>query len=228
MGKLLSLFVLAEGAIRAALLGRKPRRTILGAVQTILFRLRAGAVGTPDKPGAAWDAVATAYRRAARDAQKAAGSDGSPVEGERHQRSAERLFRSLTQRLDAAIGHVWGDVERTLSPSRSASEVPGGEIPEVKGFTDKAGRRWDLSTYARMCARTTASEAMSEATVNRALDDGEDLVRVSKHPHPHDICSRYEGRVFSISGESRRYPLLVARPPFHPNCRHRLEVFGRR
>lgn len=198
-----------------------PRREARRGVREALALLKARAVGTKSKPGAAWEAVAEAYKRAARDAYSGPRTNGDARLGPRHRRSAERLYRRLADRLEAAIAHVAIDLERGLaSPAKS-------EIPEVKGFTDKAGKRWDLSVYARMCARTTAAEARSEATVNALIDQGIDLVRVSKHPHPNDVCSRFEGRIFSISGGHPRYTKLRERPPFHPNCRHVLREYRR-
>lgn len=222
MTKLLSLFILAESLIRA-ILASAPRREARRGVREALTLLKARAVGTQDKPGAAWDAVAEAYKQAARDAQNARGGDDSAKLGARHRRSAERLFHRLADRLDAAIAHVAVDLERGLS----APSLARGEIPEVKGFTDKAGKRWDLSVYARMCARTTAAEARSEATVNTLVDQGIDLVEIPRHPHPNDVCSRFEGRVYSISGGHPRYTKLRERPPFHPNCRHVLREYRR-
>ena len=213
MAKLLSLFVLAESLIRAILAGA-PSREARRGVREALTLLKARAIGTPDKPGAAWDAIADAYKRAARDAQNAPRGDATARSGARHRKSAERLYRRLADRLDAAIAHVAIDIERGFG----SPNVGKGEIPEVKGFTDKGGKRWDLSVYARMCARTTAAEARSEATVNTLVDRGVDLVTVSKHPHPNDVCSRFEGRVYSISGGHPRYTKLRERPPFHPNC----------
>jgi hypothetical protein len=217
MSALLRLFVIAESLIRAALVGtNQPKR--LNRIRSILIALRAKAVGTPTTPGAAWDVVADAYKEGAREARRGSGDDASSSLGPRHQDSAQRLFAALASRLDAAIAHVMRDVEGQLN-------VNTDEIPEVKGFTDKAGRRWDLANYARMCARTTAAEARTEAVVNRLQDEGLDLVRVSKHPHPHDVCSKYEGRVYSISGVSAVYPRLKERPPFHPNCKHVLFAY---
>jgi hypothetical protein len=218
---LLNLFVVAESLIRAALLAGGRKRSVRKKVRDVLTALRIKAVGTPDKPGAAWDAVAESYRQAAREVQDAQRRDANAPLGSRHQRTLERLFADLSERLDKAIAHVMNDVEV------SSGAFPGEdeEIPEVKGFTDKGGKRWDLAVYARMCARTVAAQAMSEATINRLLDEGEDLVQVSSHPHPEDSCSPYEGRVYSISGKSRRYPKLREMPPFHPNCRHRLRPF---
>lgn len=227
MRLLLALFVSAEAAIQSVLAagakaGGNKRKTI-GVVRNVLAALRIRAIGTPDKPGAAWDAVAEAYRQAARDASKPHTQGRSTGLGVRHTRSAQRLYRRLSDRLDVAIAHVAHDLEGALG----ARSVADDEIPEVKGFTDKAGRRWDLAVYARMCARTIAAEARSEATVNALLDQGVDLVEVSKHPHPNDICSRFEGRVFSISGGHPRYTKLRERPPFHPNCKHVLREYRR-
>jgi hypothetical protein len=215
MSALLRLFVIAEGLIRAALVGTsRPKK--LNRIRSILIALRAKAVGTPTTPGAAWDVVADAYREGAREARTGTGDDESTSLGPRHQDSAQRLFTALASRLDGAIAHVMRDIEIQINTD---------EIPEVKGFTDKAGRRWDLANYARMCARTTAAEARTEAVINRLLDEGLDLVRVSKHEHPHDVCSKYEGRVYSISGVSAVYPRLKERPPFHPNCKHVLFAY---
>lgn len=225
MRALLALFVAAESAIKAALATGGRNRGVRSTVRSILAALRAGAVGTPEKPGRAFDVVVGAYRsayteaaRGAQDGHSEARDDGSTLKGPRHQGSLERLFRSLALKLDVAIAHAAGDIERSFKGTQE-------EIPEVKGFTDRAGRRWDLSVYARMCARTTAAEAASEATINRVLDVGGDLVRVSKHPHPRDACSPFEGRVFSISGQSDVFPRLREVPPFHPNCVHRLRPY---
>ena len=222
MRLLLSLFVAAETAIRAAILAGGKRRKLRGVVRSVLTALRIKAVGTPSRPGAAWDAIAEAYRKAARETQKAQARDESAPLGSRHQKTLARLYRTLAERLDAAIAHVARDTERQFKDSVAGTD---GEIPEVKGFTDRSGRRWDLSVYARMCARTIAAQAMSEATINRLLDEDADLVQVSSHPHPEDACSPYEGRVYSISGKSGRYPKLREMPPFHPNCRHRLRPY---
>lgn len=226
MSSLLLLFVIAESLIRATLADATKRRAARRAIHETLATLKARAIGTPDKPGAAWDAVAEAYKRAARearDAQNPRRRDAAAALGARHRKSAERLFGRLASRLDAAIAHVALDIDRSLG----ASGIREGEIPEVKGFTDRAGKRWDLSTYARMCARTTAAEARSEATVNTLIDRGIDLVQVSRHEHPNDVCDRFEGRVYSISGGHPRYTKLRERPPFHPNCRHVLREYRR-
>lgn len=86
-------------------------------------------------------------------------------------------------------------------------------------FVDKGGRSWGLSTYAEMVARTTTREAVSLGTTNRMLEHDQDLVRISSHPHDPDVCDRYDGKTFSLTGRDGA-PKLDRLPPFHPNCRH--------
>lgn len=52
---------------------------------------------------------------------------------------------------------------------------------------------------------------------------GNDLVRVSAHADCSDICLPYQGNVFSISGDSKKYPSFQSAIDgglYHFNCRH--------
>ncbi len=245
MRVLIGLFAAAEVLLRNTLIGasRKAvtpasRGRISQRIQSILIALRVRAVGTPTTPGKAWDVIADAYTLAARAAHKDAGADDGPELGARHQQSVQGLFASLAERLDNAIAHVNREADETLrqlTRERVLAGAERGEAPEeiaedlkesgIKGFTDKAGRKWKLTTYAKMVATTVEAEARTEGTINTLTENGLDLVRVSKHPHPTDICSKYEARIFSISGAHPDYPLLRERPPFHPNCLHVLRAY---
>lgn len=87
------------------------------------------------------------------------------------------------------------------------------------------GRKYQVDKYAEMVARTRAREANSQAVVKSAADFGQDLVQVSSHNTTSKICQEYEGRIFSISGRSDKYPKLEATAPFHPNCLHVITVY---
>jgi hypothetical protein len=101
----------------------------------------------------------------------------------------------------------------------SATLVRDLELEGVTGFTDRAGRRWALDTYARMVARTTSREAHSVATRNRLVEVDRPIVRVSDHDTETALCERYEGKTFSLV-RRRGYVTLRTLPPFHPNCKH--------
>jgi hypothetical protein len=83
------------------------------------------------------------------------------------------------------------------------------------------GRNYDPRKYARLLALTRTREAVTQGTLNTALEYGMDLVQVSDHSHPQDdACSPYKGKVFSISGANKDFPKMSEKPPFHPHCRH--------
>nr|WP_159444459.1 phage minor capsid protein [Carboxydocella sporoproducens] len=96
-------------------------------------------------------------------------------------------------------------------------------------FVDKLGRKWRLDSYAEMVARTTTREAASAATINTCREAGLDLVKITTHYPTCEKCAPLQGKVFSISGEDKRYPKLMDeyRPPIHPNCRHSLHPYVR-
>lgn len=108
-------------------------------------------------------------------------------------------------------------------------DVIKAEIVEIigqQGFTtlvDRGGRQWSLRRYSEMLARTHIIKSGNEAVVNRAGQFDVDVVQVSTHAGVQDdLCLSFEGRLFSISGTSKKYPKLERIPPFHPNCRHSL------
>jgi len=86
------------------------------------------------------------------------------------------------------------------------------------------GRHCDVKFYAELVARTRMREAQTEATKELCKEFANDLVQFSKHDNPCEECAKYEGEVYSISGDSNEYDQLPeeAEPPVHPNCEHNL------
>jgi hypothetical protein len=71
-----------------------------------------------------------------------------------------------------------------------------------------------------MVVRTTTREAATHGTINRLLERGDDLITISEHPDPAEVCVPYAGQTFSLSGQTDGYDVIDQLPPFHPNCRH--------
>jgi Phage minor capsid protein 2 len=162
-----------------------------------------------------------------------AGGLGSGVHQEAVDVLADNLANSLNDAAET-VGRRVEDVFRKEAlrvtalrlaeglPVRQATEKLRGALQDqgVKSFRDKSGREWGLESYAQMVVRTTTREAASRGTVNRLLEEGTDLVRISSHSHDPDVCDRYDGKTFSLSGKTQGYSVLDHLPPFHPNCRH--------
>lgn len=121
-------------------------------------------------------------------------------------------------------GTVALDTRRQISAQLARQLIEEGITDALTGFVDRAGRRWNLATYAETVVRTTTREASSRATVARLAEHGQELAAVTSHPHKADECSPYDGKTFALPGtdaaRAGRYPVLEVMPPFHPRCRH--------
>jgi hypothetical protein len=95
----------------------------------------------------------------------------------------------------------------------------------VTAIRDKLGREIKLDAYAAMVARSTTSEAVNQATIDQLQELGYDLVKMSSHATACAVCIPLENRVYSISGNDKRFPPLTVAfdPPYaniHPSCKH--------
>jgi hypothetical protein len=100
----------------------------------------------------------------------------------------------------------------------------------ITHFVDKAGRKTNIQSYANMVGRSTIREARNRGQLNTLTQNGYDLVQIVVNFTSCPICSKYEGRVYSISGNDKRYPKLFgtafgANANIHPNCRHVIVPF---
>lgn len=102
----------------------------------------------------------------------------------------------------------------------------------IGGITDKLGRVIPFVVYADLLARSIVAETQNTSILNVAKEHNKDLVIMSEHKSACPICQKYEGKIYSISGDDKRYPLLNTIPGFnkgynniHPRCRHRISVY---
>lgn len=94
----------------------------------------------------------------------------------------------------------------------------------INGIRDKRGRMISLDAYASTVARSTTREATNTATMNHLQSLGYDLVKMSSHATSCEICAVLQGRVYSLTGNTKGYPVLTSaygsHANIHPNCRH--------
>lgn len=173
-------------------------------------------------------------------------------------RRAQDVYRqavtaAMAQRT--AIGAKVRDLEglpraqQSLSRLQAAQKVLDQFAEKgVTGFTDSAGRSWDLAAYAEMATRTSESRLHLALQVQQMGPLGVDLAIVDNPSHmpPCPKCLPWEGRVISLTGGVRagmeasatdahgglhtvtvKGSLAEAKADglFHPNCRHSLLPF---
>lgn len=83
----------------------------------------------------------------------------------------------------------------------------------ITGVRYSNGRTMKIDSYAEMVARTQTKNAWNEANFNRLQQYGIDLVVISVHYPCSDLCVPYQGNVYSMSGESDKYPPLSSTNP---------------
>lgn len=95
----------------------------------------------------------------------------------------------------------------------------GRELYEQK-FININGRNYNLISYAENVARTRLRIIQSEATKNLCEEYDNDLVEISDHGTICEICKEFEGKVYSINGDTPGYDVIPEWPPYHPQCEH--------
>lgn len=137
-------------------------------------------------------------------------------------KSGERMINDALKkqvRDTLMYGRLDGESIKDIKSSVKEAFVNKGFI----GLTDRNGREWTIDRYSEMLTRTHIMKANNEGAINRARDFDVDIVEISDHGSTCPICSPYEGKLFSLSGSSKKYPSLDGNvPPFHPNCKHSL------
>jgi len=164
--------------------------------------------------------------------------------GTLHQEAIHVLAESTYSRLvgvDLTIGRQVDDLFRALQLEYTQSTVLGIDSVDtaarrmrkdlasrgVTGFIDRAGRQWNMASYARMSVHHATMQSFRSGTVNRLLEHGYDLLVVSQHLEACPKCIPWEGRTLSITGETPGYPTLEearAAGLEHVGCRHSLTL----
>jgi hypothetical protein len=238
----------------------------VGDLQQGLRELLAGL--QTDTDGALREAIAQAYERG----QQAAVAELGALPIGQTAAAAEALpGAAVIDRLAAAVvadtGPVYQrvlrvglDVYRQTVAEASVSVLVGAETRRqaaaralarfatkgVTGFVDKAGRAWDMTSYAEMATRSAVGKAAVQAHTDRLEAAGINLVVVSDSPEECPLCRPWERKVLSIGGSGARDVQLQhatddgqtvtvhiagsladarAAGLQHPNCRHRVSAY---
>lgn len=98
----------------------------------------------------------------------------------------------------------------------------------ITSFIDKAGRSWDMETYAEMATLTAIERATREGYLDTMQEFDYDLAQISDHYGACPICEAWQGVVVSVSGNTPGYPSLAEAEGagvFHPRCMHDISVY---
>jgi len=209
--------------------------------------------------------AAAAYgdRRAAADLRRLLGGAADQYTTPLDRGPIDQIARSLNDRMTPVHRSVTRAVDDVYAQVMARSAVPTFAAPErrvdvaqraldrfarrgITGFVDRAGRNWDLTTYAEMASRSVTARAATAAGTARMQAAGIDFVQVSAHQAACDLCGPWEGTILAASGSHPPGRVQVrsltsdewitidvagglddatAAGFQHPNCRHSVSAY---
>lgn len=142
--------------------------------------------------------------------------------------------RTVLRRYDDVYANVIGETSALVATGaytqRQALNIAMQRFADqgVSGFTDRAGRHWQLSTYAETALLTSIERASVQGYVDTMQSYGYDLAVISSHAGSCPVCQAWEGVIVSVSGADGEYPSLAEAEGagvFHPRCLHDLYTY---
>lgn len=158
--------------------------------------------------------------------------------------SVESSYISLSANVQHATEHAKDIISSAINEAESKFSY-GATVGNVKDIIQNTladengsmtviynnGAKMPLSSYAEMLARTSRIESSNTGSFDRCKQLGIDLVRCTTVPGCCAYCYKYEGKVYSLSGNDSRFPSLYDTALakgyniMHPNCRHEFLPF---
>ncbi len=141
---------------------------------------------------------------------------------EAHEIAQKAALRSMG--LDAAQHKI--DTVGTVTDMQQEmiKKLEETGILKVELGSGEHKREMSITNYAHLVARSTSREVGNTARINQMSANGFDLVEIPPHYPTCEICAILQDRVYSISGEDKRFPPLSKAigvyKNIHPHCRH--------
>ncbi len=156
-----------------------------------------------------------------------------------------RILNELTSSMDASDRRILRKAEDAYAQiiGESSARAATGTITlrravqeslndfadrGIASFVDKAGKQWDMATYAEMALLTAVENATVEGYADSMQSYGFDLAVISTHAGACPLCEAWQGVVVSVSGNNPDHPSLEEAKGagvFHPRCLHHLSTY---
>jgi hypothetical protein len=154
-----------------------------------------------------------------------------------HTRAVQALVDEVFYRILEVNDHMSEDAKnrieeavfranrRSLIEGVSRRQATKDAIAEInlKGITGivaKNGANIPADKYMANVIQYHQRKAHVEGVINRLIENKRDLVYINSVGITCDHCAKYQGRVYSLSGDDNRFPKLEKRPPYHGHCVH--------
>lgn len=131
-----------------------------------------------------------------------------------------RITRAVVDVYRRIVSGPAGNVLLGVQTRRQASQRALNQFAArgVTGFVDRAGRSWEMASYAEMAVRSVTARAAVEGHIDTLAEIGIGLVMVSDTPLECPLCRPWEGEVLTLTGPPGPQTVLAehAAPPVQP------------
>ncbi|GGH17256.1 phage minor capsid protein [Paenibacillus segetis] len=131
-------------------------------------------------------------------------------------RRVEEVVRAATERMLTE-----GVNRRQASKDAIAKATEKG----ITGIIAKNGAEIPVDKYMNGVVQYNLRKAHVTGAENTITKNGLDLVYVNFVGITCEFCAKYQGRIYSISGNDKRFPKLDIRPPYHSHCVHSISAW---
>lgn len=139
---------------------------------------------------------------------------------------SEQIYRDIITQTTAKV------LAGTTTPQQARAEVARKWAEKgVPALVDKAGKQWSTEVYVNMITRTMSNTVSNEMQFQRIKEHGVDLIEVSSHLGARPKCAKDQGKIYSLSGKSKKYAAWSSTSYGAPdgllgiNCRHSIYPF---
>lgn len=222
---------------------RKRKEKLLQQIDKILADLTDGAAQSMSK------LLAEAYKEGGGEAAESIRAQGVPdeqlntvLEPIIHQQAVQAIMDDSFIRILEAADNMSQDtksrieevlqtaVEEILTEGisrRQAVKEAVAALTEqgITGIVAKNGARIPVDKYMNGVVQYNLRKAHVTGAENVIVQNGLDLVYVNFVGITCEYCAKYQGRVYSISGNDPRFPKLEIRPPYHAHCVHSISAW---
>ncbi|MFD2116354.1 phage minor capsid protein [Paenibacillus yanchengensis] len=143
--------------------------------------------------------------------------------------STDNMAMDTKERIKKAV-QLANEKSLTLGMSRKESTKQAVAELNTKGITGivaKNGAEIPADKYVAGVVHYHQRKAHVTGTENMATQNGYDLVYVNYVGITCEHCARKQGRVYSLSGNDKRWPHMTDeyKPPYHSHCVHSISIW---
>lgn len=159
-----------------------------------------------------------------------------------HQQAVQAIVDDTFYSILEASDHMAADIKQRIKETvrlanerslvrgvsrRSATRQAVAELSQsgITGMVAKNGAKIPADKYMAGVIQYHQRKAHVTGAENLITQNGHDLVYVNFVGITCSYCAKYQGRVYSISGNDSRFPRLEKRPPYHSHCVHSISAW---